>query len=192
MSQVKIFDTTLRDGEQSPGCSMNLKEKLEAADLQIALMKQTAVLSDEDREKIEKEAAEKADDAAKKKIEAAQKKADKELEKARAEGAEAVKKVEADKQAAITAAVEEAKKTAERESAERIRALEEKLKAATVAGSPYLVRFETCLKALQDDYSRMVEVVSDAEREEPEIGTRLRAALGMIVDRLKGVDNGNG
>ena len=29
MSQIKIFDTTLRDGEQSPGCSMNLKEKLE-------------------------------------------------------------------------------------------------------------------------------------------------------------------
>ena len=31
MQQVKIFDTTLRDGEQSPGCSMNLKEKLEIA-----------------------------------------------------------------------------------------------------------------------------------------------------------------
>ena len=29
--QVKIFDTTLRDGEQSPGCSMNLHEKLEMA-----------------------------------------------------------------------------------------------------------------------------------------------------------------
>ena len=29
--QVKIFDTTLRDGEQSPGCSMNLTEKLEVA-----------------------------------------------------------------------------------------------------------------------------------------------------------------
>ncbi len=28
---VKIFDTTLRDGEQSPGCSMNLGEKLEVA-----------------------------------------------------------------------------------------------------------------------------------------------------------------
>ena len=25
---IRIFDTTLRDGEQSPGCSMNLKEKL--------------------------------------------------------------------------------------------------------------------------------------------------------------------
>ena len=28
---VKIFDTTLRDGEQSPGCTMNLKEKLQVA-----------------------------------------------------------------------------------------------------------------------------------------------------------------
>lgn len=26
--QIKIFDTTLRDGEQSPGCSMNLEEKV--------------------------------------------------------------------------------------------------------------------------------------------------------------------
>ena len=31
MKQVKFFDTTLRDGEQSPGCSMNLQEKLEVA-----------------------------------------------------------------------------------------------------------------------------------------------------------------
>ena len=31
MRQIKIFDTTLRDGEQSPGCSMNLQEKLEVA-----------------------------------------------------------------------------------------------------------------------------------------------------------------
>jgi len=29
--QIKIFDTTLRDGEQAPGCSMNLEEKLEVA-----------------------------------------------------------------------------------------------------------------------------------------------------------------
>ena len=28
---VKIFDTTLRDGEQSPGCSMNLNEKVRVA-----------------------------------------------------------------------------------------------------------------------------------------------------------------
>jgi len=28
---IQIFDTTLRDGEQSPGCSMNLKEKIEMA-----------------------------------------------------------------------------------------------------------------------------------------------------------------
>ena len=29
--QIRIFDTTLRDGEQSPGCSMNLSEKIEVA-----------------------------------------------------------------------------------------------------------------------------------------------------------------
>jgi len=29
--QIRIFDTTLRDGEQSPGASMNLSEKLEVA-----------------------------------------------------------------------------------------------------------------------------------------------------------------
>lgn len=28
---IRIFDTTLRDGEQSPGCSMNLNEKVEVA-----------------------------------------------------------------------------------------------------------------------------------------------------------------
>jgi len=31
MRKIVIFDTTLRDGEQSPGCSMNLTEKLEVA-----------------------------------------------------------------------------------------------------------------------------------------------------------------
>lgn len=31
VSHVKIFDTTLRDGEQAPGCSMNLNEKIEIA-----------------------------------------------------------------------------------------------------------------------------------------------------------------
>ncbi len=31
--QIKIFDTTLRDGEQSPGAAMNLEEKLRIAEL---------------------------------------------------------------------------------------------------------------------------------------------------------------
>ena len=31
MRVIKIFDTTLRDGEQSPGCSMNINEKIEIA-----------------------------------------------------------------------------------------------------------------------------------------------------------------
>ena len=29
--KIAVFDTTLRDGEQSPGCSMNLTEKLRVA-----------------------------------------------------------------------------------------------------------------------------------------------------------------
>ena len=36
--RLYIFDTTLRDGEQSPGCSMNLKEKLLVA-VQLELLK---------------------------------------------------------------------------------------------------------------------------------------------------------
>src|SRR4051812_21999106 len=31
MDHVRIFDTTLRDGEQSPGATLNLQEKLEIA-----------------------------------------------------------------------------------------------------------------------------------------------------------------
>ena len=30
--KIYIFDTTLRDGEQSPGASMNLDEKLQIAE----------------------------------------------------------------------------------------------------------------------------------------------------------------
>jgi 2-isopropylmalate synthase len=29
--RVRVFDTTLRDGEQSPACSMNLEEKVRMA-----------------------------------------------------------------------------------------------------------------------------------------------------------------
>ncbi len=31
MKQIRVFDTTLRDGEQAPGCSMDLAEKIEIA-----------------------------------------------------------------------------------------------------------------------------------------------------------------
>ncbi|NLE55066.1 MAG: 2-isopropylmalate synthase, partial [Lentisphaerae bacterium] len=31
MRTIKIFDTTLRDGEQAPSCSMHLNEKIEIA-----------------------------------------------------------------------------------------------------------------------------------------------------------------
>lgn len=36
--RIKIFDTTLRDGEQAPGCSMNIEEKIEVAK-QLELLK---------------------------------------------------------------------------------------------------------------------------------------------------------
>src|ERR671922_199641 len=36
-NRVIIFDTTLRDGEQSPGCSMNPGEKMEMANSLAAL-----------------------------------------------------------------------------------------------------------------------------------------------------------
>ncbi|MDR3263950.1 MAG: 2-isopropylmalate synthase [Clostridiales bacterium] len=38
MKHLKIFDTTLRDGEQSPGCSMHINEKIELA-LQLEKLK---------------------------------------------------------------------------------------------------------------------------------------------------------
>ena len=31
MRKIKIFDTTLRDGEQSPGCSMSMDDKVKIA-----------------------------------------------------------------------------------------------------------------------------------------------------------------
>ena len=37
MRNITIFDTTLRDGEQSPGASMNLNEKMEMAQALIDL-----------------------------------------------------------------------------------------------------------------------------------------------------------
>ena len=30
-NNIKIFDTTMRDGEQSPGASMNIEEKIKIA-----------------------------------------------------------------------------------------------------------------------------------------------------------------
>lgn len=57
MKQIKIFDTTLRDGEQAPGCSMHLEEKLEVAAalerLKVDVIEAGfAVVSDEDFESV--------------------------------------------------------------------------------------------------------------------------------------------
>ena len=37
-NRVKIFDTTLRDGEQSPGISLNTAEKVEIAQQLLSLI----------------------------------------------------------------------------------------------------------------------------------------------------------
>ena len=42
-NRVLIFDTTLRDGEQSPGASMNLTEKMEIARTLEALDRKSVV-----------------------------------------------------------------------------------------------------------------------------------------------------
>ena len=34
-NKIIVFDTTLRDGEQSPGCSMNTEEKIKVAFISI-------------------------------------------------------------------------------------------------------------------------------------------------------------
>lgn len=161
-----------------------LAGKLETAETQLKLMQEVGV-SEEERERIEKEAAEKAKADADKKIEAAKKKAEKELEKARAEGAEQVKKVEAERAAAIERAREEARTAAEREAAAKIAALEDKLKAQVVAASPHMERFRAHLEAFQEAYRRMLAVVSDAEAEAPEVAAQLRRVMGELVQRLK-------
>jgi len=47
-NQVYIFDTTLRDGEQVPGCKLNTQEKLELA---VQLAKQGSADAFSDRPK---------------------------------------------------------------------------------------------------------------------------------------------
>lgn len=162
-----------------------VQARLESAETQIKLMETlTTPLSDEERKKIEKEAAAKAKADAEKKIEAAKKKAEAELEKARAEGAEAIKKVEDEKQAAIKRAEEEARAAAEQESAKRIAEMERELAAAKVSASPYLLRFKERMEAFQTAFGAMAAVMEEAEREEPETGAQLRAALAQIVKTL--------
>lgn len=161
--------------------------RLESAETQIKLMEtMSSPVSEEELERIQKEATAKARAEAEKKIEAAKKKAEKELEKARAEGAEAVKKVEAERDAAIKAAEEQARAAAEKEAAERIAAMERELTAARVNASPYLTRFKERMEVFQQAYAAMVTVVEDAERAEPETGAQLRAALEQIASALVG------
>ena len=162
-----------------------LRVEVDQLDVQLKLAKSVGA-SEEERARIEKEAAEKARAEADKKIATAKKKAEQELEKARREGAEAVKKVEAEREAAIAKAREEAKLAAERESAAKIAALEEKLKAQVVAASPHMERFKAHLEAFQGAYRRMLDVVADAEETAPEIAAQLRRVMDELVSRLTG------
>lgn len=162
-----------------------LADKLEESEVQLKLMKAVGA-TPEERERIEKEAQEKAKADADKKIDAAKKKADAEIEKAKKEGADAVKKVEAERDAAIKEAREEAKAAAERESAAKIAALEEKLKAQVVAASPHMERFKAHLVAFQEAYRRMLDVVHDAEQEAPEVAATLKRAMSELTARLTG------
>lgn len=161
----------------------HLRGQIESLDVQLALAKSIGA-SDEERKRIEKEAAEKAKSDADKKIAAAKKKAEQELERAKKEGADAVKKVEAERDAAIERARADAKVAAERESAAKIALLEDKLKAQTVAASPHMERFKAHLTAFQDAYRRMLDVVADAENEAPDVAAQLRRAMDELVKRL--------
>ena len=165
----------------------NLSARLESAETQIKLLESmSSPVSEEEIKRIEREAAEKAKAEADKKIEAAKKKAEKELEKARAEGAEVVKKVEAEREAAIKSAKEQARADAEKETAAKIAEMERELAAARVSASPYLTRFKERMEVFQTAYGAMVAVVEDAERNEPETGAQLRAALAQIASALVG------
>ena len=52
---ITIFDTTLRDGEQSPGCSMNTAENLEVAKEGKLLTSELAKVSDRLKQKLKQE-----------------------------------------------------------------------------------------------------------------------------------------
>ena len=105
-------------------------------------------------------------------------------EKEAKERAEALKRVEAERQAAIDAACKEAKKAAERDAAAQIAALENKLKAQAVAASPHMERFKAHLTAFQEAYRHMLEVVTDAEGEAPDVAVQLKRVMGELVKRL--------
>lgn len=167
-----------------------LADKLDEANRALEALGAQKGISPEERAEIEKAAREEAQNAAEAKIEKARKKAEKELEKAKKEGEEALERAKAEQEAALKAATEqaraEAKAEAERETAARVAELEERIRSQAALASPFRVRFGEALESLKAAYGRMVAVVEEAEREEPDEGTILRSILGQVVGMLGG------
>lgn len=161
-----------------------LAEQLAAAEKALEDIKQQPVSEDE-MKRIEEEMQARFKAQADKKVIDITKKAEKDLQEAKKQGAEAVQRVEESKAAAINAAVEEAKKAAREEAANEIEALKDKLKATVVASSPYRAQFKAYMEAFQADYGRMLAVVEKAEQEQPDIGAELKGILDQILDHLK-------
>ena len=156
----------------------HLKKQLEAAQVPVGI-------SSEERAKIEQEVKAEAEKAAKAKIDAAKKKADKELEKARAEGAEALAKAVAEQEKAVQAATEQAKAEAEKEAQRRYEATIGELQGKlAVVGTPFRIKFGACFEALQAAYGRMEAVVKEAKAEDPEEGKLLESMLNRVSTML--------
>ncbi len=156
----------------------------EANEELFALKTSTAGLRDEEKKKLEDELKAKYKAEADKKIEAAKKTADKKIEEARKESEDAAKKAaeafEKEKEEIRAAA----RAKAEAEAAERVAELESRLKASTIAASPYLTTFKVHMEAFQREYRAMCELTDTAEREDPAVGANLRSVLSRITEAL--------
>lgn len=169
--------------------SADLVAQLEEMRQTLQAVQSGGQISPEERAAIEKEARRAAEEAAKAKIEAAKKKAEKELDRARADGAEALKKAKEEQDKALKAAVEQARAEAAREAeqatVQKVAELEEQLRSMAANASPYRIKFGACFEAVQSAFGRLVAIVVDAENHDPDEGAVLRPMLGQVVDLLK-------
>ena len=156
----------------------------EANEELFSLKTSAAGLQAEEKKKLEDELKAKYKAEADQKIEAAKKAADKKIEEARKESEEAAKQAaeafEKEKEEIRAAA----RAKAEAETAERVAELENRLKASTIAASPYLTTFKVHMEAFQREYRAMNELTEAAEREDPAVGANLRSVLTRIKEAL--------